>query len=265
MSKQDLNIALLESDISWEDAAKNLEHFSGMILDILDQVDLIVLPEMFSTGFTMNTESCAETMKGPAIKFMKEIAGKKDCVVIGSIMIKESMGFYNRLVAMFPDNTFETYDKRHLFRLSQEYKLMRPGDQKKIITYKGWKILPLICYDLRFPVWSKNRIKEGEYEYDLLIYPSNWPRSRKHIWRSLLMARAIENQAYVIGVNRIGTDGYGTPHAGESMVIDPKGTIVAEAGEEEKILRATISFDELDLFRESFKIGLDWDRFIIET
>jgi predicted amidohydrolase len=235
-----------------------------MIGKISEPADLILFPEMFSTGFTTNTGTCAESMEGPSLTFLKEVALSTGSLVMGSILIREDQGYYNRLVSVFPDATCQTYDKRHLFRLSEEYKVMNPGDRKIIVGHKGWNILPLVCYDLRFPVWSKNKFRDGEYEYDLLVYPSNWPRSRRHAWKSLLMARAIENQAYVIGVNRIGPDGYGTPHAGDSLVIDPKGNILAEAGEEETILKATISLEELNLFRESFKIGLDWDRFIIE-
>ena len=166
---------------------------------------------------------------------------------------------------MNPDGTFQTYDKRHLFRLSDEYKVMQAGNRKIIGRIKDWNFLPLVCYDLRFPVWSKNTFRKGKHEYDFLVYPSNWPQSRAHVWKSLLIARAIENQAYVIGVNRIGTDGFGTRHGGNSLVVDPKGNILAEAGEKEEILRATLSLEELVLFRESFKIGLDWDQFTIET
>ena len=264
MSKKDLNIVLLQSDIFWEDTAKNLAHFSLLVKEIREPVDLVILPEMFSTGFTTNIVKCAETMDGPSMHFMRETAGTKDCMVIGSLLIGEETGFYNRLVCMSPDGTFQTYNKRHLFRLTEEYKVMRNGD-KKIIVQKGdWHFLPLVCYDLRFPVWSKNSYRNGKYEYDILVYPSNWPMSRVHVWKSLLVARAIENQAYVVGVNRIGLDGYGTRHAGNSLVVDPKGNILAEAGDKEEILQATLSMEELILFRESFKIGLDWDRFIIE-
>jgi predicted amidohydrolase len=142
---------------------------------------------------------------------------------------------------------------------------MQSGNKKIIVQIGDWHFLPLVCYDLRFPVWSKNYFRNGKYEYDLLVYPSNWPQSRAHVWQSLLIARAIENQAYVIGVNRIGEDGYGTRHAGHSMVVDPKGIILADAGVKEEILKVTLSMDELHLFRESFKIGLDWDRFNIES
>ena len=265
MNKKNLNIVLLQSDIFWEDTAKNLAHFSLLVKEIREPVDLVILPEMFSTGFTTNIVKCAETMNGPSMHFLRETASIKNCLIVGSLMIKEETGFYNRLICMSPDGTFQTYNKRHLFRLTEEYKIMHSGD-KKIIVQKGdWHFLPLVCYDLRFPVWSKNTFLNGKYEYDVLVYSSNWPLSRANVWKSLLIARAIENQAYVIGVNRIGADGYGTQHAGNSMVIDPKGMIVAEAGDKEEILQATLSMEELILFRESFKIGLDWDRFTIET
>jgi predicted amidohydrolase len=264
MNKKDLNVVLLQSDIFWEDIAKNIAHFSVLVDEIREPVDLLILPEMFSTGFTMNTSRCAESMDGTSMHFLNETAGKINCTVIGSLLINEGSGFYNRLVCMFPDGTFLTYDKRHLFRLSEEYKVMQSGSRKIIVQNGDWHFLPLVCYDLRFPVWSRNSYRNGKYEYDLLVYPSNWPQSRANIWKSLLIARAIENQAYVIGVNRIGTDGYGTWHAGHSMVVDPKGVILADAGDKEEILRTTLSMEELNLFRESFKIGLDWDRFVIE-
>ncbi|TRZ75551.1 MAG: amidohydrolase [Bacteroidetes bacterium] len=265
MSKNDLNIVLLQSDIFWEDVEKNLAHFSSLVNEIREPVDLVVLPEMFSTGFTINTGKCAETMNGHSMHFLKETARKKNCMVVGSLLIGEETVFNNRLVCMSPDGTFQKYNKRHLFRLSEEYKVMHAGD-KKIVVQKGdWHFLPLVCYDLRFPVWSKNTYRNGKHEYDFLVYPSNWPQTRSYVWRSLLIARAMENQAYVIGVNRTGTDGYGIHYSGNSMVVDPKGIIIAEAGDKEEILQATLSMEELNLYRESYKIGLDWDRFTIET
>jgi len=265
MNRKDLRVVLIQSDIFWENAERNLPHFSELVNQIIVPVDLIVLPEMFSTGFTTNIGLCAEEMNGISIRFMEEVARIKACTVIGSLLIKEEQAYYNRLVCMFPDGTFRTYDKRHLFRLSQEYKVMQGGKGKTLVRVNDWNCLPLVCYDLRFPVWSKNAYRDGKYEYDLLVYPANWPKSRAHIWKTLLTARAIENQAYVVGVNRIGTDGYGTLHGGGSLVIDPKGMIIAEAGGEEQNIHTILSSGELELFRESFKIGLDWDRFTIET
>ncbi|MGA3014729.1 MAG: nitrilase-related carbon-nitrogen hydrolase [Bacteroidales bacterium] len=264
MSKKDLNVVLIQSEIFWEDIDKNLIHFSELLSDVLEPADIVVLPEMFNTGFTTNTQKCAETMEGPTMEFLRYWAGKLNSIVIGSLLIVEGSHFYNRLVCMFPDGIYRTYDKRHLFRLSEEYKVMSSGDDRIIIQKGDWKILPLVCYDLRFPVWSRNTFHNGKYEYDLLVYPSNWPRSRAHVWKSLLVARAIENQAYVIGVNRIGADGFGTGHSGNSIIVDPKGIILADAGEKEILLSVKLSLNELDLFRESFMIGLDWDLFKIE-
>jgi omega-amidase len=264
MSNKDLNIVLLQSDIFWEDVTKNLVHFSGMIKKITTPADLIILPEMFSTGFTTNTGKCSESMNGPSMEFLRETAATQDCTVAGSLLIGEENGFYNRLVCMFPDGKYLTYDKRHLFRLSEEHKVMQGGKRKIIVRCGNWNFLPLVCYDLRFPVWSKNTYRNGKHEYDFLVYPSNWPQTRSHVWKSLLIARAIENQAYVIGVNRTGTDGYGISYAGGSLVVDPKGILVAEAGDKEEILQVTLPMDELTLYRESYKIALDWDRFTIE-
>jgi omega-amidase len=264
MSNKDLDIVLLQSDILWEDIPGNLAHFSGLVNEIREPVDLVLLPEMFSTGFTTNTAKCAETMDGPSLQFLRETAGSKRCTVIGSLLIGEQGSFYNRLVCMFPDGTFRTYDKRHLFRLSEEHKVMKSGSEKIIVRTGGWNFLPLVCYDLRFPVWSKNTYRNGKHEYDFLVYPSNWPQTRSYVWRSLLVARAMENQAYVIGVNRTGTDGFGIRYSGNSLVVDPKGIIIAEAGEGEEILPATLSLEELNLYRESYKIALDWDRFTLE-
>ena len=265
MSRKDLNIVLIQSDIFWEDVNRNLLHFSELLDKIPEPVDIVILPEMFNTGFTTNTGKCAETMEGPTMGFLRDWAGKLNSIVIGSLLILEGSHFYNRLVCMFVDGTYRTYDKRHLFRLSEEYKVMSSGKDRIIIQKGDWKILPLVCYDLRFPVWSRNTFHSGKYEYDLLVYPSNWPKSRAHVWKSLLVARAIENQAYVIGVNRVGDDGYGTSHAGNSIIVDPKGIVIADAVEKETLLSVKLSLDELDLFREAFKIGLDWDRFNIET
>ena len=264
MIKTELNIALLQTDIFWEDNLKNLQHLSELVLKIRPSVDLIILPEMFSTGFTTNTAKCAESMNGPSMQFLKKIAAEKKCMVMGSLLIKEGSGFYNRMISMDSDGIFQVYDKRHLFRLSEEYKVMKAGEEKIIVQKDGWQLLPQVCYDLRFPVWSKNTFRNGKYEYDVLVYSSNWPASRAYVWKSLLVARAIENQAYVVGVNRIGADGFGTRHVGNSMVVDPKGIILAECEDKEEIIQATISMEDLILFRESFKIGLDWDRFTIE-
>jgi len=261
----DLKITLIQSDVFWEDSLKNLTNYRKMIGKLQEPTDMIILPEMFNTGFSMHPDRCAETMDGPAMQFLKEIASGEKCMIIGSILIKEKDSFYNRLVAMHPDGSFQSYDKRHLFILTDEYKVMSGGSVRIIINWKGWKILPLICYDLRFPVWSRNSWCNGEYEYDLLVYPSNWPASRSYIFKSLLVARAIENVAFATGVNRVGQDGEGTLYMGESMVVDPKGKIITNGGKEKNsIFSAVLSASELKDFRGSFTIGCGWDHFKIE-
>jgi predicted amidohydrolase len=262
----DLKIALVQSDIIWEDNLRNLEIFAGELERIREPADLVLLPEMFSTGFSVNPEKCAETMDGPSVRFLKEHSSEMNCVITGSLLIRDKDQYFNRLVAMFPDGSLFHYDKRHLFRLSEEYKVISRGNKKVIVTVKGWKILPLVCYDLRFPVWSMNTYLNGEYEYDLLVYVANWPESRRHVWKSLLTARAIENQAYAAGVNRIGKDGQGTGHCGESLVSDPKGEILASAGQDaSSTLLITLEKERLDRHRESFQIGPDWDRFTLDN
>jgi predicted amidohydrolase len=237
-----------------------------MINELQEPTDMIILPEMFNTGFSMHPDRCAETMHGPSMQFLREIASGEGCMIIGSILIREKGSYYNRLMTMYPDGSFQCYDKRHLFILKDEYKLMKGGMDRIIINWKGWNILPLICFDLRFPVWSRNTWRDGEYEYDLLVYPSNWPASRAHVFKSLLIARAIENVAFVAGVNRVGKDGEATPHLGESMVIDPKGKIIGYGGtEKNSIFSVVLSASELKELRESFNIGPGWDHFIIET
>lgn len=261
---EDLKIALVQTGMFWEAPTKNITHFSGILDRIQNPVDLILLPEMFNTGFTINTGSCGETMDGPSVKFLLNKSAEKGAAIMATLIIREGADYFNRLVCVFPDGRIETYDKRHLFRLLEEYKILKGGDRKTVITIKGWKIHPIICYDLRFPVWSKNTYSEGMYEYDLLVCLANWPNSRAHIWKTLLAARAIENQVYSVGVNRIGNDGHGTYHSGDSLVSDAKGQVIAAAGPgKEEIVEVTLSAQELRLYREAFTVGLDWDSFII--
>jgi omega-amidase len=261
----DLHITLIQSHIFWEDSFKNIEHFGGVIDTLSSPTDLIVLPEMFNTGFSINPTRCAETTDGPAIGFLRKKSAGGNRMIVGSIMVEEGSSFFNRLICMLPDGTFVQYDKRHLFRLSEESNIMKNGRARTIVNWKGWNILPLVCYDLRFPVWSRNTWNNGSYAYDLLLYVANWPKSRSGIWKSLLIARAIENQCYVIGLNRIGKDGFGTPHSGNSMIINPDGTILASADEEKPaVLQASLSMDKLRNFRESYPFAPDWDHFEIQ-
>ena len=262
----DLSITLVQSDVFWEDPVKNIEHFGSMINEIPVPTDLVVLPEMFNTGFSINPHRCAETNDGPAFRFLREKSAQCNFMIMASVLVEEGGAYFNRLICMKPDGTFFKYDKRHLFRLSDEYKIMKSGREKTIINWKGWNILPLVCYDLRFPVWSRNTWKDGVYEYDILLYIANWPGSRSAIWKSLLTARAIENQCYVIGVNRIGKDGHGTSHLGNSMFADPDGTILSSAEEEKPaILQSVLSMKRLREFRDSYPFAPDWDQFTIKV
>ena len=262
---QDLSVTLIQTNLFWEDSQKNLIHFDHLLNQVSESTDLILLPEMFNTGFSINPSKCAEAMDGPSMQFLRLKAMEKNAVIMATLLIREGDRCYNRLVCMHPDGNFQTYDKRHLFRLSEEQKVFTGGHQKLIMEVNGWKISPIICYDLRFPVWSKNTWSEGTYEYDLMVCLANWPAIREYAWKMLLIARAIENQAYVAGVNRVGDDGHGIWHSGDSVAIDSKGKVIwaAEAGKE-SVETVTFSAGELQLFRDSFTMGMDWDHFSIK-
>jgi len=243
-----LKVSLIQTTLHWEDIDANLQMFSEKISSLKEIGDIIVLPEMFSTGFSMNASSLAETMNGKSVTWMQAKAKEKKCVITGSLIIKEGNNFYNRLIWMKPDGTNVTYDKRHLFALAHEDKTYTPGDKKLIVELNGWKIHPLICYDLRFPVWSRRTKRE---DYDLLIYAANWPERRITAWNQLLIARAIENQCYVVGVNRLGNDGNGIYHPGDSAIINLKGETLNNTCHDEACSE-TISLSKKELldFRE---------------
>jgi len=261
---KDLKITILQSDLVWENPVQNLANFSLKISEIKENPDIIVLPEMFNTAFSINPDKCAETMTGITVEWMRSKAREKACVITGSLLIKENEKYFNRLIWMQPDGNFFTYDKRHLFRMSDEFKIFNGGSQRCIVELKGWKINLNICYDLRFPVWSRNTYKDGQYEYDLMIYVANWPGSRSFIWQTLLKARAIENQSYIIGVNRVGDDGFGTSHSGDSVIIDPVGNVLLQAESfKEETHTIDISKEFITDFRNKFTVGLDWDEFEI--
>jgi omega-amidase len=258
----DLKMTFIQAAIFWEDSEKNLDAFDAKISGIDEETHLIVLPEMFNTGFSINPEKIAENPEGHAFEWMREKAKQTGAAITGSIATRENGKYFNRLYWVLPNGTFQQYDKRHLFRLGKEWQLFSPGNQKVIINYRGWKISPLICYDLRFPVWSKNRLINGEYEYDLMLYVANWPAVRKYVWKYLLIARALENLAYVAGINRVGQDGKGINHSGDSMVIDAKGQIIAQANAyTEETITVQLSGAELQSFRDQFRFSLDWDHF----
>jgi len=255
-----LKVTVIQSVLYWEEADKNLEHFSG-ILKTLDATDIIVLPEMFTTAFTMKPEVLAEEHGGKGLQWMIKCAAEKQCAVTGSISVKEGSHYYNRLYWVEPSGTFLSYDKRHLFSMGKEHEHYTPGNQKQIITYKGWKICPLICYDLRFPVWSRNTPQDP---YDLLIYVANWPEVRSTAWKQLLMARAIENQCYVAGVNRIGEDGNSLPHSGDTLVVSPKGEAISNIKPNEQAAETVeLCLSDLVEFRDAFPVLNDGDEFTL--
>ncbi|MBS1636204.1 MAG: amidohydrolase [Bacteroidetes bacterium] len=256
-----LRVTIVQTTLAWQDVRANLEHFSQRLAAIQEPTDLIVLPEMFTTGFTMTPESSAEIHGGPGLQWMLGKAKEKQCVVTGSIAVKDGAQFYNRLYWAKPDGSYEYYDKRHLFRMAHEQEHYTAGTGKQVFEWKGWKICPLVCYDLRFPVWSRN---SAANPYDLLIYVANWPEVRSYPWKQLLIARAIENQAFVIGVNRIGADGNNIAHAGDSAVINPRGEHMSDLKPHEDAVKTIeIHKSYLDEFRKVFPVMLDADSFKI--
>lgn len=260
-----LKITIIQSELHWENVAENLIMFSGKIDAISKTTDVIVLPEMFNTGFSMESEKLAETMEGKTVVWIKEQAKKHDAVIVGSLIIEENEQYFNRLIWIQPDGILYSYDKRHLFRMAGEHKCFTAGNTRLIIEYKGWRVCPLICYDLRFPVWARNSsltTQQSSPVYDVLIYIANWPAVRKQPWSKLLEARAIENQCYVVGVNRVGEDGVGNSYSGNSIVINPKGEPISNIPENKNYTETTnLPLEGLNNFREKFPVSLDGDEF----
>lgn len=257
---KNLKIAILQVDLAWENPTKNLNVFSDKIQLIEEEVDLIVLPEMFSTGFSMNAANLAERPDGPSVKWMQETARKRNAAVTGSLIIEEGGKYYNRLFFVHPDGSFATYDKRHTFTLAKEDQTYTAGKQRLIVEYKGWKICPLICYDLRFPVWSRNTS-----EYDLLIYVANWPETRIHAWDVLLQARAIENMSYCVGLNRTGKDGNDYQYNGHSAVYDCLGNSLFKNDREIEFTEVvTLDRNHVIETREKLRFLQDRDNFSLE-
>jgi len=259
--KQSLRVTLVQNSLHWEDVDANLLQFEKIILPFKKSTDLIVLPEMFSTGFSMQTE-LAEEMNGTSIKWMKKMAKEAKAVITGSLMIRDKGNFFNRLVWMRPDGTHEHYDKRHLFSMSNEHQYFSAGKKKLAVALKGWNICPLVCYDLRFPVWCRNSKSGGGY-FDLQIFVANWPERRSFAWKHLLQARAIENQAYVIGVNRLGNDGQGIYHSGDSSLIDPMGEVVFTQADTPFAKTFTLSKERIEYVRSKMPFSEDGDEFEI--
>lgn len=256
-----LTIAAVQYDIHWLDQQANFRHLEQLITDYFTKnssVDLLLLPETFSTGFCINKDDVQEPENGGlALTWMKKIAQQYNCTVAGSVLVSQKQKKVNRFYWVFADGIVEHYDKRHLFRLGNEQNYVEQGCDRQIITINGIKILPLVCYDLRFPVWSRCR-----QDYDLMINVANWPAARRHIWDTLLKARAMENQSFVVGVNRIGLDGNGTAHSGGTAIIDFCGEIIVSAtDEQEQIITTQLDFNKLEKFKSGFPAFLDADEF----
>jgi predicted amidohydrolase len=249
-----MNITTIQTNIIWEDKDSNLKNYQSKIDNI--ESDLIILPEMFTTGFTMDPKPHAETMDGKTVQWMKQNASEKDLAICGSIIIEEEGKYFNRFIWVNPDGSIYHYDKKHLFPFAGEDEHYAPGNSKLIIEYKDWKICPLICYDLRFPVWSRN-----VEDYDVLIYVANWPSKRKLAWRSLLVARAIENQCYVIGVNRVGEDGNNLSYNGDTSLINALGETLYINSQSEDVFTTTLSKLELNKVRTQLPFLKDKDNF----
>lgn len=252
-------VTLIQPDIIWEDPSSNIEAYTRLLNTIESRVDAILLPELFTTGFTMRSRDLAETMEGTTMKWMSVQATRLRCDLAGSIIISENGNCFNRLIWMRKDGSYGYYDKRHLFRMSGEHEHYSQGSKPIIIEAKGFRIKPLVCYDLRFPVWSRNR-----QDYDILIYLANWPAPRRDVWLALLKARAIENQAYTIGVNRVGKDGMGIEYLGDTMALDAKGQILTSMEPGIPGLQTIhLSLEILSAFRKKFPVWKDADSFTL--
>jgi len=262
-----LTVSVIQTNLHWEDKQKNLSSIEEKILSITEKTEIVVLPEMFSTGFSMNPQTLAEKMDGQTVSWMKKVAAAKRIILTGSVIIEDNGHFYNRLIWMLPNGQYGYYDKRHLFAYAGEDEKYSPGMKRFIASVKGWKIHLMVCYDLRFPVWARQSSSaSGEdkgLEYDLLIYVANWPEKRNHAWKTLLQARAIENQSYVIGVNRVGTDGNDIAYTGDSMIIDPLGEIQWQKTGDEAVHTITLEKEKLSAVRDKFPFWKDADDFSI--
>lgn len=266
----ELKFTLVQTHLHWEDKEANLQMLEQKINNVQASPHVIVLPEMFSTGFSMNPELFAEKMDGETVMWMKKTAASKKLILAGSVIIQENKNYFNRLIWMLPNGQYGFYDKRHLFAFAEEDKHYSAGNKRLIASVNGWKINLMVCYDLRFPVWARQaspaalqRKEEINLEYDVLIYVANWPERRSLAWKTLLQARAIENQCYVIGVNRVGKDGNDIYHSGNSMVIDPLGEILYHKAGEEDVFTIALSKEHLQEVRKKFQFWRDADDFEI--
>lgn len=260
-----LTISLVQSDLSWEHKEKNLRHFTDIIAGLPAASQVVILPEMFSTGFSMNPEKLAEQMGGETLEWMRHMARRYRKILAGSLIVEDGGKYYNRLIWMQPDGRSYHYDKRHLFAFAGEDRHYTAGDKRLIVQVNGWKICLQVCYDLRFPVWARQKAQQDQQDswYDMLIYVANWPERRSHAWKTLLMARAIENQCFVAGVNRVGADGNGIAHSGDSALIDPMGTVLWQPAHQEAVYTHTLIPEELKKVREQLPFLRDADSFML--
>lgn len=259
-----LTITILQSNLHWEDRQANRDMFERKIRSIAERTEIILLPEMFTTGFSMRARDLAESMEDETVRWMKKMSAEKKAIIGGSIIAREGEHYFNRFLWVLPDGGLGHYDKRHLFAYAGEDAHYTPGNRRLIASVKGWRINLQICYDLRFPVWARQSPSgNGEAEYDLLVYVANWPEKRVHAWKTLLQARAIENQCYVAGVNRVGEDGLGIAYSGESMVVDPLGEVLYTRKQEEDISTITLSKKTLEETRNRLPFLRDGDSFVI--
>jgi omega-amidase len=262
----DLRVALLQAATVWHDAAANRRLYGDLVRAQRGQADLVVLPETFTSGFSNEAIGNAETMQGESVAWLRELAQEAGAVVTGSVVMREGDRVYNRLLWARPDGSLAHYDKRHLFRMANEHQRYAEGRDKLLVEIGGWRVCPLVCYDLRFPVWSRNRFDPiaQRFDYDLLLYVANWPSARRHAWRTLLQARAIENLSYVVGVNRVGVDGNELHYAGDSVALDPLGMPLVELGAQPQSVLVTLSGAALVAHRTRFPAQLDADDFRLE-
>lgn len=262
-----LTFTIIQTKLHWEDKAANLTMLEEKINKIDQKTEIIILPEMFSTGFSMKPAQLAEGMDGETIAWMKRVSAQKRIILTGSLIIRQDDQYVNRLVWMLPNGQMGCYDKHHLFAYANEHEHYTAGNKRLIASVKGWRINLLICYDLRFPVWSRQSPhgsdEKKELEYDVLIYVANWPEKRSHMWKTLLQARAIENQSFCIGVNRVGNDGDGLYYSGDSMVVNPLGEVLYQKAHEEDVYTITLQKEELETIREKMPFWKDADPFIL--
>ncbi len=263
MNNPSLTVTLIQTNLFWEDKKANLQMLQQKIESISEKTEIVILPEMFSTGFSMNAGALAETMDGQTVNWMKDIAAKNKLILTGSVIIEDGGKYYNRLIWMLPSGDYGIYNKRHLFAYAKEDVHYSAGNKKLIASVNGWKINLQVCYDLRFPVWARQTAGASETKYDLLINVANWPEKRCHAWKTLLTARAIENQCYVIGVNRVGEDANKNIYRGDSMIVDPLGEVIYQKNTQEDIFTYTLQKQQLIETRQHLPFLNDADSFTI--